>query len=93
MQNSQKSCGQEEAPVLAMGRELMEDELAVIYGGQNGSGKSVTLSGLNGFESLVKLLNSHKNDSLTSLSDLMNNQSPALNKVPNLAQLLPGFDF
>lgn len=102
MQYSQKSCKQEEAPALMVGRELQEEELATIYGGQGGAGEVSTSpsTNSNALGGLGELLNggmlgnlassNNTSNGLSPLTTLLKNALPGLGGLSNLSQLLAG---
>ncbi len=95
MQHNQKKCAQEEVSTLAAGRELMEEELAAVYGGQGSTGtkNSNTLSGLGGLlngGTLGDMVNSSPSNGLSSLTDSVKNAVPGMGGLSNLSQLLSG---
>lgn len=98
MRRNQKSCMQEETSILAAGRELMEEELATIYGGQGTTGSqgtassknSSTLGNLGGLLSggmLGDLANSSNGNSLSGNNSLSPVTDSLKNAVPGLGGL------
>ena len=95
MQHNQKSCVQEEVSILATGRELMEEELAIVYGGGQGDPASTDSSALGGLLSggtLGNLANSSgsNGNGLSPLTSMLKNALPGLGGLSNLSQLLSG---